>query len=103
MTVTAPATRPATAPAPDMRIHISDKTIMGPNAAPKPAQAWLTSSSTWEVGSRAMNAATRPTATTLMRPTRTHCFSVAFLFRNRWYMSSVSDDDETSSWLEMVL
>src|SRR5690625_5871211 len=76
MTVTAPMISPPTAPLPDIFLQVSDSRIMGPKAAPKPAQAWLTSPSTCESGSRAMTAATRPTSTTQMRLTVTVSFSV---------------------------
>src|SRR5690554_1690879 len=83
ITVAAPTTIPAMAPAPLVRDHIRDSRISGPKAAPKPAQALLTRARTWEFGSEAMTAATRPTATTQARPTFTHSLSVASLRRNR--------------------
>src|SRR5699024_4359530 len=97
MTVTAPAISPATAPVPDMRFQVSDNTIIGPKAAPKPAQAWLTKANTFDSGSRAMIAATTPTKITLIRPILTHCASVAFLFKKIRYASSVNDEDDTNN------
>src|SRR5690554_2301034 len=83
ITVAAPTTIPAMAPAPLVRDHIRDSRISGPKAAPKPAQALLTRARTCEFGSEAMTAATRPTATTQARPTFTHSLSVASLRRNK--------------------
>src|SRR5690554_3287961 len=83
ITVPAPTIRPAKAPAPLVRDHIRPRMISGPKAAPKPAQALLTSARTCEFGSEAITAATRPTATTHARPMFTHSLSEASLRRNR--------------------
>ena len=82
MTTAAPVTRPATAPAPVIRSHVSERMISGPKAAPKPAQALETRPSTWLSGSLAMMIAAIATSATQMRPTLTLSRSDAWRRKN---------------------
>ncbi len=80
-TVAAPDTIPAMAPAHVMRGQYSERRTTGPKAAPNPAQAWATMSSSPPPLS-AIARATRITRTTAPRPTRTSALSPARLWRN---------------------
>src|SRR5699024_2983274 len=80
-TVAAPTIIPAIAPPRVIRCQQRDKTISGPKAAPKPAQAYPTKSSTDESGFIAIIAAISAMATVAIRPTVTSSLSVASLLK----------------------
>ena len=71
-TVIAPVIIPANAPLRVIRAQNTENTTIGPNAAPKPAQAWLTKSSTLLLGLIANKIAITETNSTIIRPTQTN-------------------------------
>src|SRR5690606_38823165 len=95
-TTTEPAIMPASAPMALSRRQNSDSRMIGPKAAPKPAQAKATSPRMLERGSTASRAATTATASTPTRPMRTCCVTERSLPKIL-YRSSTSADEQTIS------
>ena len=77
MTVNAPTSIPANAPVPVIRRQNNDINTTGPNAAPKPAQAYETNPNTLLSGFWAMTMAIAETKSTMKRPIQTSSFCVA--------------------------
>ncbi len=100
-TTTAPAIMPASAPMEVSLRQNSDSRMMGPKAAPKPAQAKATRPRIFERGSIASSAATTATASTPRRPSMTWACADRFLPKIL-YRSSTSAEEHTSNWEETV-
>ena len=78
----APVIIPASAPVSVIRFQNKESMMSGPNAAPKPAQAYATSPRTLASGFPAIQMARTETNRTIRRPTQTNSFCEAFLRKN---------------------
>src|SRR5690625_941105 len=77
--------------------------MIGPNAAPNPAQAKETNFKMVFVLPQAKNNATIDTASTTILPKNTYCLSDAFVLNTALYKSSINADDVTINCDDIVL
>src|SRR5690625_293155 len=77
--------------------------MIGPNAAPNPAQAKETNFKMVFVLPQAKNNATIDTASTAILPKNTYCLSDAFVLNTALYKSSINADDVTINCDDIVL